>query len=117
VWGILAGVLNFVPYIGAVVVTGGAALVGFLQFGTVEMALTIAGVSLVIQSLEGYLLTPWLTSRATRMSPVVVFVGVLGWGWLWGGWGLILGVPILMAVKSVCDRFDDLKPVGELLGD
>jgi predicted PurR-regulated permease PerM len=117
VWGVVAGVLNLVPYIGAVAVTGGAALVGFLQFGTMEMALAIAGVSLVIQSIEGYLLTPWLTSRASRMSPVVVFVGVLGWGWLWGAWGLILGVPILMAVKSVCDRIDDLKPIGELLGD
>jgi predicted PurR-regulated permease PerM len=117
VWGAVAGALNFVPYIGAVIVTGGAALVGFLQFGTVEMALGIAGTSLVIQSIEGYLLTPWLTSRASRMSPVVIFVGVLAWGWLWGAWGLILGVPILMAVKSVCDRVDDLKPIGELLGD
>ena len=117
VWGAVAGALNFVPYIGAVIVTGGAALVGFLQFGTVEMAMGIAGTSLVIQSIEGYLLTPWLTSRASRMSPVVIFVGVLAWGWLWGAWGLILGVPILMAVKSICDRVDDLKPIGELLGD
>jgi predicted PurR-regulated permease PerM len=117
VWGVVAGVLNLVPYIGAVAVTGGAALVGFLQFGTLEMALAIAGVSLVIQSMEGYLLTPWLTSRASRMSPVVVFVGVLGWGWLWGAWGLILGVPILMAVKAVCDRVEDLRPIGELLGE
>jgi predicted PurR-regulated permease PerM len=117
VWGVLAGVLNFVPYIGAVLVTGGAALVGFLQFGNVEMAMGIGGASLVIQTLEGYLLTPWLTSRASKMSPVVIFVGVLAWGWLWGGWGLILGVPILMTVKAVCDRVEDLKPIGELLGD
>ncbi|CAG1018631.1 Putative transport protein YhhT [Burkholderiaceae bacterium] len=117
VWGVLAGVLNFVPYIGAVLVTGGAALVGFLQFGNVEMAMGIGGASLVIQTLEGYLLTPWLTSRASRMSPVVIFVGVLAWGWLWGGWGLILGVPILMTMKAVCDRVEDLKPIGELLGD
>lgn len=117
VWGVLAGVLNFVPYIGAVLVTGGAALVGFLQFGNVEMAMAIGGASLVIQTLEGYLLTPWLTSRASKMSPVVIFVGVLAWGWLWGAWGLILGVPILMTVKAVCDRVEDLKPIGELLGD
>ena len=61
--------------------------------------------------------TPWLTSRASRMSPVVVFVGVLAWGWLWGMWGLLLGIPILMVVKAVCDRIEDLKPIGELLGD
>lgn len=117
VWGLLAGALNFIPYIGAIVVTGGAALVGFMQFGSIEMALLIAGASFLIQSLEGYLLTPWLTSRASRMSPVAIFVGVLAWGWLWGAWGLILGVPILMAVKTVCDRVEALKPVGELLGE
>lgn len=117
VWGLLAGALNFIPYLGAIVVTGGAALVGFMQFGSLEMALLIAGASFVIQALEGYLLTPWLTSRASRMSPVAIFVGVLAWGWLWGGWGLILGVPILMAVKTVCDRVDTLKPIGELLGE
>jgi predicted PurR-regulated permease PerM len=117
VWGLLAGALNFIPYLGAIVVTGGASLVGFMQFGSLEMALLIAGASFVIQALEGYLLTPWLTSRASRMSPVAIFVGVLAWGWLWGAWGLILGVPILMAVKTVCDRVDKLKPVGELLGE
>ena len=73
----------------------------------------------VLQALHtasGYLLTPWLTSRTSRMNAVTVFVGVLAWGWLWGFWGLLLGMPILMAVKAVCDRVDDLKPVGELLG-
>lgn len=62
-------------------------------------------------------MTPWLTGRAGRMSTVVVFISVLAWGWLWGVWGLLLGVPIIMIVKSVCDRIEDLKPVGELLGD
>jgi predicted PurR-regulated permease PerM len=117
VWGVLAGVLNFVPYIGAVLVTGGAAVVGLLQFGTLEMAAAVGGASLVIQALEGYLLTPWLTSRASKMSPVVIFVGVLAWGWLWGAWGMILGVPILMTIKAVCDRVEDLKPIGELMGE
>lgn len=117
VWGFAAGVLNLVPYIGAIAVTAGSMLVGFMQFGTLEMALVVGAVSFVINSLEGYLLNPWLTSRMSRMNGVVVFVGVLAWGWLWGVWGLLLGIPILMVVKSVCDRVDDLKPVGELLGD
>lgn len=117
IWGIAAGVFNSIPYLGPVLVSGGSALVAFLQFGTVEMALFVGGVSLAITSLEGYLLTPWLTGRASRMSAVVVFVSVLVWGWLWGVWGLLLGVPIIMIVKSVCDRIEDLKPVGELLGD
>lgn len=117
VWGIAAGLLNTIPYMGAVIITGGTALVAFLQFETLSMALWVSGMSLVITSLEGYLLTPWLTSRASQMSAVAVFVGVLFWGWLWGAWGLILGVPILMAIKSVCDHVEDFKPVGELLGD
>ena len=116
VWGIAAGVLNLVPYIGNVVITGGSAMVGFLQFGTLDMALLVAGISLVINSLEGFLLTPWLTSRASKMNPVAIFVGVLAWGWLWGAWGLLLGIPILMVIKAICDRVDDLKAVGEFLG-
>ena len=117
VWGVAAAVLNLVPYIGNVIITAGSAMVGFLQFGTLEMALLVAGISLVINSIEGFLLTPWLTSRASKMNPVAIFVGVLAWGWLWGAWGLLLGVPILMVIKAVCDRVEDLKSVGEFLGD
>jgi predicted PurR-regulated permease PerM len=69
-----------------------------------------------IDTLKGYVLVPWATSKATRMNAVAVFIGVLAWGWLWGVWGLLLGMPILMAVKAVCDRVDHLKPIGELLG-
>ncbi len=117
IWGIAAGVFNSIPYLGPVVVTGGTALVALLQFGTINMALAVGGIALLITSLEGYLLTPWLTGRASRMSAVVVFVSVLFWGWLWGVWGLLLGVPIMMIIKAVCDRVEDMKPIGELLGE
>ena len=116
VWGVAAALLNFVPYLGSVVTAGGLALAGFLQFGTLGMAAMIGGGSLLINTLEGNLLTPWLTGRASRMNPVVIFVGVLAWGWLWGIWGLFLGPPLLMMVKAVCDRIEDLKNIGELLG-
>ena len=116
VWGLLACLLNFVPYIGSIVVTGASALVGFVQFGSIDMALVVAGVSLTVHTLSGNLLTPWLTSRTSRMNPVIVFVGVLAFGWLWGVWGLLLGMPALLMVKVVCDCVEDLKPVGELLG-
>lgn len=117
IWAIAAGVFNLIPYLGAVIVTAGTAIVALLQFGTLGMALLVGGISLLITSLEGLLLTPWLTGRASRMNPVVVFVAVLFWGWLWGVWGLLLGVPIIMIIKSICDRVEDLKPVGELLGE
>lgn len=117
VWGVAAAVLNAIPYLGAIAITVGAALVGFIQFESLPMALTIGGVSLIINSLEGYLLTPWLTGRACRMNAVVIFAGILFWGWLWGAWGLLLGMPIMMAIKSVCDHVEEFKPVAELMGD
>ena len=116
VWGVAAGILNLVPYIGSILVTGAATLVAFVQFGEFNMALAVGGASLLINTIEGYLLVPWLTSKASRMNPVAVFIGVLAWGWLWGVWGLLLGIPIMMVIKAVCDRVDHLKPVGELLG-
>ena len=117
VWGLLAGVFNTIPYFGPVIVTGGTAAVALLQFGSVRMAVIVGGVSLLITSLEGFLLTPWLTSRAARMNAVAIFVGLLFWGWVWNVWGMLLAVPMLMVTKVVCDHIDDFKGVGELLGD
>jgi predicted PurR-regulated permease PerM len=117
VWGIAAGLFNSIPYFGPVVVTGGIAVVAFMQFGTIGMAALVAGVALVITSLEGFLLTPWLTSRAASMNAVAIFIGLLFWSWLWGVWGTLLAVPILMVTKAVCDRIEDLQPIGELLGE
>jgi predicted PurR-regulated permease PerM len=117
VWGLLAGVFNSIPYFGPVIVTAGTSLLAFLQFGNVRMALIVGGVSLLITSLEGFLLTPWLTSRAARMNAVAIFVGLLFWGWVWNVWGMLLAVPLMMAIKAVCDHVEDFKGVGELLGD
>ena len=117
VWGLFAAITNLIPYVGAIVVVGGSALAGFVQFDSIDKALLIGGSAFAIHTFIGYWLTPWMTSRAGRMNPVVIFAGVLAWGWLWGVWGLLLGTPILMVIKSVCDRVEDFKPVGELLGD
>ena len=117
VWGVLGFVLNLIPYFGNVVLTGAAALYAFVQFGSVRMALAVGGVALLINVLESNLLTPWLTVRASRLNPVAVFVGVLAWGWLWGLGGLFLGMPILIAIKAICDRVEELQPVGEILGN
>ena len=116
VWGIVAAVLNLVPYLGSIVLCGASALVALTQFGSIDKALLVAGVTVALHIVSGYLVTPWLTSRTSRLNAVAVFVGVLAWGWLWGIWGLLLGTPILMATKAICDRVDDLKPIGELLG-
>ncbi len=116
VWGVIACVANFIPYIGSLAVTGASALVAFVQFGTVDMALLVGALSMVMHTVSGNLIAPWLTGRANKMNPVAVFIGVLSFGWLWGVWGLLLGVPILLIVKTVCDQVDEMKPLGEFLG-
>ena len=116
-WGLLAGVFNSIPYFGPVIITGSTTFLAFVQFDSITMALVVGGVALAITSLEGLLLTPWLTSRAARMNAVAIFVGLLFWGWVWNVWGLLLAVPMLMVIKAVCDHVDDLNPVGELLGE
>ncbi|MCK9686258.1 AI-2E family transporter [Scleromatobacter humisilvae] len=116
VWGVLAGVMNLIPYVGTALICGSSAIVALLQFGTLHMAVAVGSVSIVLHVVSGYMITPWLTSRTSRLNAVVVFIGVLAWGWLWGVWGLLLGTPILMALKAICDRVDDLKAIGELLG-
>jgi predicted PurR-regulated permease PerM len=115
-WAIMAGVFNSVPYIGPVIVAAGTFVVAFLQFGTLGMASYVAGLGLVITSVEGWLLTPWMTSRTAQTNEVAVFVGLIFWSFVWGIWGTLLAVPMLVAFKAYCDRIDDLKPVGELLG-
>lgn len=116
VWGVLAGVTNLIPYLGGLVLGVASMLVGYMQFGSIEMALLVGAASFAIHGIIGNLLSPWMTGRAARMSPVTVFIAVIAWGWLWGVWGLLLGVPILLAVKAVCDRVEELRPVGRLLG-
>jgi predicted PurR-regulated permease PerM len=116
-WGFAGALLNLIPYVGAAIVTGAAAIAAFLQFGEFHHAAYIGLASLAIHAVVGNLLVPLWSSRASRMNPVVVFVGVLAWGWLWGFWGLLLGIPILMIAKAACDHIEPLKPVGELLGE
>jgi predicted PurR-regulated permease PerM len=116
-WGIVSGVLNTIPYFGPVIVSGALFVVGYLQFGSFVPSMYVAGVAAVITSLEGWLLSPVLMGRAASMNPGAVFVGLLFWSWVWGAWGVILAVPMMMMLKAVCDRVEDLKPVAELIGE
>ncbi len=116
-WGILAGLLNSIPYFGPMIVMGGVAALGYLQFGTLDKALKAAAISLAITSLEGFLLTPYLLGKSLRMNAMAVFVGLLFWGWLWGIWGVLLAVPMMVVLKSICDHIEGLRGIGELLGE
>src|SRR4051812_32344153 len=117
VWGILAGVFNSIPYLGPVLVSGGLGVVSFMQFNDLLRTAYVCGIAFAITSLEGFLLTPMLMGRAAQMNPVAIFVGLLFWSWIWGLWGTILAVPMLMMLKAICDHIEDLQPVGELLGE
>jgi len=117
VWGLLAGIFNSIPYLGPLIVTGGLGVVSFIQFDDLLKTAYVCGVAFAITSLEGFLLTPMLMGRAAQMNPVAIFVGLLFWSWIWGIWGTVLAVPMLMMLKAVCDHIEDLQPIGELLGE
>jgi predicted PurR-regulated permease PerM len=116
-WGLLAGIFNSIPYLGPVVVTGGLGIVAFMQFDDLWRTLIVCGVAFAITSLEGFLLTPMLIGKAAQMNPVAIFVGLMFWSWVWGVWGTVLAVPMLMMCKAICDHVEDLQPFGELLGE
>ena len=117
VWGIAAGIFNTIPYFGAILVTAGLAVVALLQFGSATVALQVAGTALAITSLEGFILTPTLMGRAARINGVAMFLSLLFWSWLWGVVGMIVAVPLMMVIKSICERIESLQPLGELLGE
>ena len=116
-WGMAAGVFNSVPYFGPVIVAATTFIVAFVQFDSLSMAAYVSGVSLAITSLEGWLLTPWLTSKTARTNEIAVFVGLIFWSFVWGIWGTLLAVPMLVAFKAACDHIEGLKPISELLAE
>jgi predicted PurR-regulated permease PerM len=117
VWGLVAGVCNVIPYLGPVLVCGGIAIVGLIQFGSLTTAAMAAGLALLVTGLEGWLLDPPLMGKVEQLNPVAVLIGLAFWTAVWGGWGALLAVPLLSVTKTICDRVDGFRPVGELLGE
>jgi predicted PurR-regulated permease PerM len=115
VWGLLAGMFNSIPYFGPIIVSGGLLVVGLVQSGQLSHALWMSGAALVITSLEGWLLTPPLLGKTERMSAVVIFLGLLFWTWVWGPWGTLLAVPMLVIMKAVADHVESLRWMSRLM--
>jgi predicted PurR-regulated permease PerM len=115
-WAVAAGVLHLVPYVGPALTMVATGVVAYLQFDGLTPVALIVGSQLVIAYLIGMLLMPWCTEKIGRLNAVMVFISLLFWGWLWGVWGLLLGVPIMMAVKAVCERVEGLQTIAEFLG-
>jgi predicted PurR-regulated permease PerM len=114
-WGVLAGVLHFIPYVGQAVVTTLSSAAAYLQFGTMAMAVSVGAVTLGISFAIGVVFMTFMQSRVARVNATVLFVAVLFFGWLWGTWGLVLAAPIVAMLKSVCDHVEAFAPARELL--
>ncbi len=115
-WGAIAGILHIIPYAGTAMTAVVVAVASFLQTGSLgDAAITASAVTLVA-AVIGMGLATWLQGRASRMNAVAVFIALIFFGWLWGGWGLLLGTPLLAVVKAIADRIDDMHAIGELLG-
>jgi len=116
-WGVVAAVLHIIPYAGSAATIVATGVATFVQFEEIGRALLVAFAVGVAATLIGMALSAWMLGRAFRMNSVAVFVALLFFGWLWGGWGLLVGVPLLAIVKTTCDRIESLQRFAVLLGD
>jgi len=114
-WGMVVAILNYVPYFGPLVGVMVLGSVGLLTFDTLWLGLLPPGWYLLLHLLEANLVTPVLLGRHFSLNPVVIFISLIFWTWIWGVTGALLSVPILMSIKVVCDRIPRLSPVSELL--
>jgi predicted PurR-regulated permease PerM len=115
-WGVMAGILNYVPFLGHTVSAIIIAVVALLSFPELGIAIIPPGVFIVIAALEGNVITPMILARRLTLNPVAVVAALLIWGWMWGIIGLLLAVPLLVVAKIACDKIEPLHPVGEFLG-
>ena len=116
VWGVFAGVMHFIPYLGPVIVAFASGVAGFVQFGSMLHAVAVGGATVLVAGLIGMVFMTWLQSRVARVNAAVLFIALLFFGWLWGMAGVLLGAPLVAIARVVCDRVESLKPVGEIIG-
>ncbi len=114
-FGALAGVLNFIPYVGAIVTVAFIAIAGLVSFDSPNMALLAAGGFFVINMIESNLVTPAVLGRRLPLNVVALFVGLLFWGWIWGITGAVLAVPLTVMLKIICDHVEGLENLGVFL--
>ena len=116
-WAVASGLLHVIPYFGPLLIMAATGLVAFMQFESVSSGLLVAGISLAIATVVGTFVTTWMTGRIAKMNAAAVFIALLFWGWLWGIWGLLLGIPIVVIIKVVAEHVDGMQTLAELLGE
>ncbi len=116
-WAVAAGFLHIIPYFGPLLIVAATGVTAFMQFETFSSVLMIAGLTLTIATLVGTFVTTWMTGRIAKMNAVAVFVSLLFWTWLWGVWGMLLGIPIIVIVKVISEHIEGWQVIAELLGE
>jgi predicted PurR-regulated permease PerM len=116
-WAAAAGLLHIVPYLGPSITAGVAGMAAFVQFDSFGKALLVAGASLAIATAVGTFVVTWMTGRIASMNAAAVFISLLFWGWLWGVWGMLLSVPLIVILKVLSQQVEQFHPLAELLGD
>jgi predicted PurR-regulated permease PerM len=116
-WAVASGLLHVIPYLGPGVTAAATGMAAFMQFDSFSMAFLVCGASLAIATIVGTFVTTWMTGRIAKMNAAAVFISLLFWGWLWGIWGMLLSIPIVVIVKVVSEHVEQLQPVAELLGE
>ncbi len=114
-WGLMAALLNFLPYVGALVGVAVVGLVALVSFDSIGSALLAPALYFACTVVEGQFITPALVGRRLEMNTVAVFLSVAVWGWLWGVPGALMAVPLLVSVRVMCDHFEGLSALGEFL--
>jgi predicted PurR-regulated permease PerM len=114
-WGAMAVLFNFIPYLGAIAGSLIVTIVGLVTYAMPVEALLAPAIYIAINSLEAYLITPAILSRRLTINPIAVFLSVIFWGWIWGVAGALMAVPILASIKVICDATDRLAPVSQFL--
>jgi predicted PurR-regulated permease PerM len=116
-WAIVAGLLHLMPYFGPLLIVCALSVVAYLQAKSLQMVLLVALAASAIATLVGTFIATWMTGRIARMNATAVFVSLLFWGWLWGVWGLLLGVPLVVILKVVAEKVEGMEFVAELLAE
>ena len=114
-WGVLVAVLNFVPYLGALTGIICMTIGAVLSYESLGYAMLFPAAYLIIATIEGNFVTPYVMGRSLTLNPVIILLSLTFWGWMWGIAGVILAVPILAAFKIFCAHIEEMEPVAEFL--
>jgi predicted PurR-regulated permease PerM len=117
VLGLLAACLSLIPYIGVALALVPPLMVALLQYESVNPFLILAATVIAVHFIAANLLTPKLVGHRLNLNALAVTIAMMFWAWLWGGFGLVLAVPITAAIKAVCDNVERLKPFGAWMGE